>query len=91
MNKVQIHNRRLDMWFVVDNGKVYIADVMIQLPNNSRETIGALQYVEKQMNEIYAKMQQIDPILGDATQYHEYKQEWLRLRAALAGTINKTA
>lgn len=85
MEKVQIHNKRLDMWFVVDNGKVYFANTMVQLPNNSREADGALRFVEKRMGEIWAKMQQIDPIWGDMAQYHEYEQQWLRLRKALYG------
>ncbi len=85
MEKVQVHNKRLNSWFVVDNGNVYFADTMIQLPNNSREADGALWYAEKCMNEIWGKMGEIDPIWGDLKLFHKYEKEWLRLRRALYG------
>jgi hypothetical protein len=38
MKKLQVHNKRLNAWFVVDNGKVYDAKTMIQCPDDARET-----------------------------------------------------
>ncbi len=46
MEKLQVHNNRLDVWFVVDNGKVYDAKTMIQLSNDSREAVGALSFIK---------------------------------------------
>lgn len=85
MDKVQVHNKRLDVWFVVDDGNVYYANTMIKVPTLSREAQGALQFVEKRMGEIWDKMGEIDPIWGDLAQYHEYERQWLRLRKALYG------
>lgn len=69
MEKVQVHNKRLNVWFVVDNGKVYFADTMVQLPSDSYEAQGALWYVGKRMEMVR----------------ETNKQEWLRLRKALYG------
>lgn len=85
MDKIRVHNKRLNTWFVVDNGSVYDASTMIQCPATSREAIGALQYVERLMGEIWDKMGEIDPIWGDLRQYHHYERQWLRLRKALYG------
>lgn len=85
MDKVKVHNKRLDVWFVVDDGNVYCANTMIKVPTLSREAQGALWYVEKCMGEIWDKMGEIDPIGGNIAQYHEYERQWLRLRKALYG------
>lgn len=86
MDKVQVHNKRLDVWFVVDGGNVYDANTMIKVPTLSREAQGALQFVEERMYEIQDKMDGIDPIWGyDLAKRHEYERQWLRLRKALYG------
>ena len=85
MKKLQVHNKRLDAWFIVDAGKVYDAKTMIQLPNFTREAIGALQYVKKRLDTLWDKMGEIDPIWGDINLYQQYEHEWLRMRQALYG------
>ena len=85
MERLQVHNKRIDAWFVVDNGKVYDANTMIELPSDCRECVGALQYVECQMDVLWDKMGEIDPIWGDLQEYHRLERKWLRLRAALYG------
>lgn len=85
MEKLQIHNKRLNAWFIVDNGKVYDAKTMIQCPDNARETIGALQFVKQRLETLWNKMGEIDPIWGDINLYQQYEHEWLRMRQALYG------
>ena len=85
MEKLQVHNKRLNTWFIVDNGKVYDAKTMIQLPSFSREAIGALQFVKKRFEALWDKMGEIDPIWGDINLYQQYEHDWLRCRQALYG------
>lgn len=81
MEKLRVHNKRLNVWLIVDNGKVYDANTMIEIP----EAVGALEYVEIRMNEVWNKMGEIDPIWGDLQLYHKYEAQFLRYRQALYG------
>lgn len=85
MKRLQVHNKRIDVWFVVENGKVYDANTMIELPSGSCEYVGVLQYVKRQMEMLWCKMSEIDPIWGDLQEYHRLEREWLRMRVALYG------
>lgn len=73
------------MWVIVDNGKVYDENTMIQCPESSREAIGAICYVRQRMEALWDKMGEIDPIWGDINLYQQYEHEWLRMRQALYG------
>lgn len=81
MDKLRVYNKTLKVWLVVDGGKVYHANTMIELP----EAKGALEYVKKCMDDLWAKMDEIDPIWGDLQLYHKYERDFLRCRRALYG------
>ena len=85
MGKLQVHNKRIDAWFVVENGKVYDANTMIELPSDCRECVGVRKYVAHEMEVLWDKMGKIDPIWGDLQEYHRLEREWLRMRQALYG------
>lgn len=85
MKKLRVHNKHLNAWFVVDCGKVYDERTNIQFPQSSREAVGALAYVKKQMEVLWDKMGKIDPIWGDLRLYHQLERDWLRMRQALYG------
>lgn len=48
MEDLKIHNKALNIWVIVENGKVFDENTRIQFPSRSRVAVGALQYVEKQ-------------------------------------------
>lgn len=85
MNKLKVHNKRINAWLVVDCGKVYDEKTNIQVPPNSRIALGAISYVKREMEALWDKMGEIDPIWGDLQLYHQLEHEWLRMRQALYG------
>lgn len=85
MKKLQVHNKRLNAWVVVDCGKVYDASTNIQFPPSSPIALGAIAYVKRQMEVLWDKMGEIDPIWGDLRLYHQLEYDWLRMRQALYG------
>lgn len=85
MNKLKVHNKRINAWFVVDCGKVYDEQTNIQVPPSSRIALGAISYVKREMEALWDKMGEIDTIWGDLQLYHQLEHEWLRMRQALYG------
>lgn len=85
MKKLRIHNKHLDAWFVVDCGNVYDERTNIQYPPSSSIALGAIAYVKRQMEVLWDKMGEIDPIWGDLRLYHQLEHDWLRMRQALYG------
>lgn len=64
MNKLKVHNKRINAWFVVDCGKVYDEQTNIQVPPSSRIALGAISYVKREMEALWDKMGEIDPYMG---------------------------
>lgn len=85
MEKLRVHNKRLDAWFIVYGGKVFDASTMKRLPASSYEAKGAIKYVKERMDELWDKMGEINPIWGDLQLYHQYERKWLLYREALYG------
>lgn len=85
MKKLKLHNKRIDAWVVVDCGKVYDERTNIQFPPNSPVSLGAIAYVKRQMEVLWDKMGEIDPIWGNLQLYHQLERDWLRMRHALYG------
>lgn len=85
MKKLKVHNKRINAWMVVDCGKVYDERTNIQYPPSSSIALGAIAYVKRQMEVLWNKMCEIDPIWGDLQLYHQLEHDWLRMRQALYG------
>lgn len=56
MNKLKVHNKRINAWLVVDCGKVYDEKTNIQVPPSSRIALGAISYVKREMEALWDKM-----------------------------------
>lgn len=56
MEELKVHNKALNIWVIVENGKVFDEITRIQFPSRSRVTVGALQYVEKQAKILREKL-----------------------------------
>ena len=81
MKGLRLHNKKNDIDVIVNEGKVYDATTLIELPADHPATIDALNFVETRLDELWDRMGEIDPVWGDIRERLE--SEWLKHLDAL--------